>query len=242
LEDFDTTAVLGLHLTRWLETGVSVGKTIVNTGPGTDDDWPSIEERFTPAEVPALDHQADYSHWGAFLRADHRDEPDDPRRGGLYEFRWTSFHDRELGRFDFRRYGIDLRRFFSCFSDRDTVALRGLVTFSQKRPDQEIPFFLQPTAGGGGTVRGYGHYRFRDRNALVLNLEYRWRVQEMFHAVVFADAGRVFHRPGQFGLAGLRGSAGAGGRVKLGDRIFIGVDFGWSPEGPHLWCRGSHVF
>jgi hypothetical protein len=64
----------------------------------------------------------------------------------------------------------------------------------------------------------------------------------MFHAVGFADAGRVFHRPGQIGLAGLRASTGAGGRVKLGNRIFVGADLGWSPEGLHLWFRSSHTF
>jgi hypothetical protein len=242
LEDFDTTAVFGVRPLRWLQGGVSGGKTRVNTGPGKDGDFPSIEQIFSPSQAPALDRQADYFHWGAFLRADRRDAPDDPRSGGSYEFRWTSFHDDQLGRFDFHRYEIDLRHFVSCFEDRDTIAARGLVTFSQKRAGQQVPYFLQPSAGGGGDVRGYGHYRFRDENALVLNLEYRWRVREMFHAVLFADAGRVFHQPSQYGLSGLKGSAGVGGRVKLGERILLGLDLGWSPEGPRLWFRGSHAF
>ena len=76
----------------------------------------------------------------------------------------------------------------------------------------------------------------------MLNLEYRWRVREMIQAVGFADAGRVFHRPGQIGISGLHGSVGAGGRVKLGNRIFLGVDLGWSPEGLHIWFRSAHMF
>jgi hypothetical protein len=111
-----------------------------------------------------------------------------------------------------------------------------------KSPGRQVPFFMQPTAGGGADMRGYHQYRFRDENSLVANLEYRWRVQEMFHAVMFTDAGRVFSRPGQIGFSGLHGSAGVGGRFKLGESLLFGIDIGWSPEGPRFWFRGAHAF
>ncbi|MFB3779543.1 MAG: hypothetical protein ACE141_18130, partial [Bryobacteraceae bacterium] len=241
LEDFDVSAVFGARLFKPIEAGITAGRTWVNTGTGRDHDWPSIEQRFTPGEVPALAHQPDYSYWGAFALVDRRDQPDDPRRGGLYEARWTSFRDLDSSIYDFHRYEVDLRHFLPALRERDTIAVRAHTTLSQKRDGRQVPFYLQPTVGGG-EARGYDPSRFRDENALVFNLEYRWRIREMFQAVGFADAGRVFHRPGQIGLAGLRTSVGGGGRLKLGDRILVGFDIGWSPEGLHIRFRSAHAF
>jgi len=241
LEDIDYSLSFGFRPVEGVEAGVTVGSTYVNTGPGKDGDWPSIEQRFTASEVPALERQSDYFHWGAFLRADRRDEPGDPRRGGFYQFRWTSYRDRDSRLYDFRRYEIDLRHFFPVFWERDTLAFRARTILSEKRSGRQVPFFLQP-ALGGGDLRGYDPGRFRDENALVLNLEYRWRIREMVQAVGFADAGRVFHRPRQIGLAGLRFSTGVGARFKLGNRILLGADLGWSPEGLHLRFRTAHSF
>jgi hemolysin activation/secretion protein len=91
-------------------------------------------------------------------------------------------------------------------------------------------------------LRGYHQYRFRDENALILNAEYRWRMREFFQVVGFADGGRVFARPGEIGLAGMRGSVGAGGRLKFGPRFSLGLDMGWSPDGVRFWVRGSDTF
>ena len=33
---------------------------------------------------------------------------------------------------------------------------------------------MLPTIGGSDDVRGFEDFRFRDRNAVVLNAEYRW--------------------------------------------------------------------
>lgn len=242
MEDFDFRGAFGVRLFRGIEAGATGGRTFVNTGPGKDRDWPSIEQVFSAIQVPALERQPDFDHWGAFVRADRRDEPGDPRHGGFYEFRWTSFRDREFNLYDFQRYEIDLRRFLSVFRERDTVAVRARSVLSRKHGGQQIPFFLQPSAGGGNDVRGYSQSRFRDENALVFNFEYRWRVREMVQVVGFADAGRVSPEPGELGLSGLNGAVGAGGRIKLGNKVFLGADLGWSPEGVHVWFRSSHTF
>lgn len=242
LEDIDYAATCGARPTRWLEVGFRGGILDVNTGPGKDADRPSIEQRFTAAEVPALERQPDYLHAGVFLHVDYRDATTDPRRGGSYEFRWTSFQDRDFDRFHFRRYEVRLRQFLPSFRDQDTVAASALVVLSEKSAGRQVPFFMQPTVGGGSDLRGYHQYRFRDENALVFNLEYRWRIREIPQLVGFGDAGRVFSRPGQVGFSGLRGSAGVGGRLKLGESFLLGMDVGWSPDGSRLWFRGAHTF
>lgn len=242
LEDIDYRATLGVRPKPWLEIGTTGGILNTNSGPGKDQEWPSIEQRFTQGEAPALNRQPHYIHAGAGFRVDYRDEPADPRRGGFYQLRWTAFHDRRFDHFHFRRYDVDLRQFAPTPWRPDTVAVRAQAILSDKGTGQQVPFFMQPTAGGGSDLRGYRQYRFRDENALVFNVEYRWRIREILQLVNFADAGRVFSRPGQIGLSGLRGSVGFGGRVRIGESLVLGIDVGWSPEGPRLWLRGAHTF
>jgi outer membrane protein assembly factor BamA len=241
-EDLNLTATVGLRPRRWLDFGFSGGLLRSNTGPGKDEDRPSIEEVFSGAMVPALDHQPHHLHTGAFVNVDYRDDTVDPRYGGFYQFRFIDFRTRGSGRFDFRRHEIDLRQAVPSPQKSATVLARASAIFSSTPAGHEVAFFQQPTVGGGGSLRGYHQYRFRDRNALLFNLEYRWRFREPFQAIAFADAGRVFSRPGQITLRGLRGSAGLGARMKFGESFVFGVDVGWSPDGLHAWFRGSHTF
>jgi outer membrane protein assembly factor BamA len=192
--------------------------------------------------VPGLERQTDFWHYGAFLTADYRDDWRDPTRGGLYSAEWTRYLDQKIGRYDFSRLNIDLRQYFPGPQPDATVAARAMWSFSRREPGNRVPFWMQPTVGGGNDVRGYLQYRFRDENSFVANLEYRWRFFGLFQALAFADAGRVFSSPGDLGLNGIRGSVGVGGRFKLGRALVLGLDLAWSPEGVRLWYRGSQMF
>jgi hypothetical protein len=241
-EDVDTTGALGISPWWFMRAGVRGGSLNVNTGPGKDEDRPSIEQLFGPDDAPALDQQPDFWHYGAFIQVDYRDEVRDPARGGLYLLNWTRFRDRTVGRYDFSRWNFDLRQFFPSVQRGATVAARVMASFSRRDAGDRVPFWMQPTAGGGGDVRGYLQYRFRDENMFAASLEHRWRVHEFLQLVAFADAGRVFPTPGDFGLSGMRGSVGVGGRVRLGQFLIIGLDMAWSPENLRFWFRGSQMF
>jgi hypothetical protein len=241
LEDVEPSGEFGVRPARWLRVGTTAGWLKVNTGPGQDKDRPSIEELFTAAEVPALEAQPVFVRVGGFVEVDYRDQPANPRSGGYYVARWNYYDDRDFGLYTFRRYEVDARQFFAV-TDRGTVALRGRTSLSDTSRGQDVPFFLMPTAGGGNDLRGFHQYRFRDRNALVMNLEYRWSMNAFVELLGFGDAGRVFHRPGEIGLGGLEGAGGLGARVKFQERIFAGLDLGGSREGVRLWFRGSVTF
>jgi hypothetical protein len=242
MEDLDTTGAVGVSPWRFLRAGVRGGFLNVNTGPGKDEDRPSIEQVFGPADAPALDRQPDFWHYGAFAEVDYRDEPKDPARGGFYSLEWTRFRDHTIGSYDFSRWEVDLRQFFPSVQRNATVAARAIASFSRRDAGDRVPFWLQPTAGGGNDVRGYLQYRFRDENMFAANVEHRWRLREFLQAVAFVDAGRVFPTPGDFGLSGMRGSVGIGGRLKLGRFLVVGLDMAWSPEGLRFWYRGSQIF
>jgi outer membrane protein assembly factor BamA len=245
LEDFLFQTTLGVRPLRNVRLGVTAGMLQVNTGRGRDRDFPSIEELFTPNEVPALERQPDYNLAGAFVEYDNRDKEADPRDGGLYSLRWTYHDDRDFNQFSFHRFEADARRYIGLFKEYrrpQTIALRAMTSFSDKGVSQQVPFFMQRTLGGADNLRGFRQYRFRDENFLLLNLEYRWRLSEYFDAVPFVDAGRVFQRPSDFGLNDLEASLGVGGRLKFGERVIVRLDAAAGREGFRLWLRGSHTF
>jgi len=241
-EHADFSGTVGFRPLRRLRVGATGGLLQINTGPGKDKSFPSIEQLFTADAVPALGQQPDYYHLGAFLQFDYRDNPLNPKSGGYYLLRGTHYGDRDFAAFSFRRYEIDVRQFFPGFLKATTIALRALTWLSDTRPGQQEPFFMQPTVGGSNDLRGFHQYRFRDRNRFVVNAEYRWETASFLDLVAFVDGGRVFSRPSSFGLRDMRGSLGGGARIKFRGRVFIGLDLGYSSEGVRLWVRRSHMF
>jgi hypothetical protein len=101
---------------------------------------------------------------------------------------------------------------------------------------------MQRTIGGADDLRGFYQYRFRDKNLLLFNLEYRLGVAEFLDLSVFGDAGRVFSRRSDFGLGDMEGSLGSGATLKVLERVLLRMDIAVSREGVRLWFRGEHSF
>jgi outer membrane protein assembly factor BamA len=97
-----------------------------------------------------------------------------------------------------------------------------------------VPFYLLPTLGGSRSLRGYDDYRFRDRNLLLLNAEYRWRVFGALDGALFYDAGKVAPRFGDLDVTNLRSSYGLGFRFHSNNTTVFRVDVGRSAEGTRL--------
>ena len=227
LEDVDTTATLSTYPLRGFRTGVTAGYLKANMGPGRDEKVPSLPE--------SLQSSPRMGHLGAYVEYRTLDDDADPRSGGKYRFEWTDYASR------FNQYVVDLRRFIP-IHDADRIALRMLTQFTQSSSWDRVPFFMLPIAGGVNTVRGFDQYRFRDRNALILNAEYRRPLNAFLDVVGFVDAGRVFARPKNLGLQYLHPSGGVGARIKFGKRMFFGVDFAISSEGKKLLLRSDQMF
>lgn len=109
------------------------------------------------------------------------------------------------------------------------------------RDGHEVPFYLQPWLGGAQSVRGYRTFRVRDRSALLLQAEYRWRVNELVTGALFYDTGAVARTLGTLGR--LDDSYGAGLRVggRMGSALRLDVAFG-SREGRRILVRFDDVF
>jgi len=138
--------------------------------------------------------EPEFSHGEASLVADLRDFPNHPTRGALVRLSASRFKDRDLGAFSFERYESEVAGFVPLAGARVVLAVRGWMVASETGAGQSVPFYLQPTLGGGHSLRSFSDFRFRDDNLLLANAEVRVAMFTHLDAVVFADAGNVAPR------------------------------------------------
>jgi hypothetical protein len=242
LEDFSYGGEVGVHLSEHVKAGTHLRWIETNVGEGTDRRFPSVGGVVDASDVPGFNNQPAYLQTGAFFEIDYRDEPGNPRSGGRYLAKWSSFQDRKLGRYDFSQYDIEVQQYLPFFNQRRVIALRGKTTLTQTAEGQEIPFFILPALGGSEDLRGFTEFRFRDRNLLVLNAEYRWEAFSGLDLALFADAGQVAPRVRQIDLGELKTAAGFGFRFNTAKSVFLRVDMGFSNEGSRVFMKFGHVF
>jgi len=108
---------------------------------------PFIGEMFELASLPAFDTQLTYLRTGVFFDVDTRDEPGNPRDGGRYAAKWSSFRDQNLGLYNFGQLDAEVQHYIPFFNQRRVIALRAKATVTRTNDDQTIPFYMLPTLG-----------------------------------------------------------------------------------------------
>jgi len=97
--------------------------------------------------------------------------------------------------------------------------------------------FTRPCSSGDettATLRGFDGYRFRDRNLLLLQAEFRQHLWAQFDATFFVDTGKVTHDASQIGLSGLKHDVGISISFMRVDATIIRFDFAFAGgEGGH---------
>jgi outer membrane protein assembly factor BamA len=200
----------------------------VDIGRGTSSLYPSTGDLFDEASAPGLTQQPTYLHADVALDVDTRDFPGYPASGGRYRVSMAAFHDQTFGHFSFRRFEADAARYLPL--GRSVFALRGRLGMSQTGTGQEMPFYMLPTLGGSNSLRGYLDYRFRDRNVLLADAEYRWPIARLVDAAVFYDAGTV--APDASGLTSrLTTDYGIGVRLHSARHLIARLDVARGREG-----------
>ena len=242
LETTEYAANAGFRPIRKLELGVRAAILNTNVGHGTDLRFPSTEEVFQPATTPGLDQQPHYTYGGGFAKYDLRDHPGNPRSGGLYQIEGGYYRDRDLGAYSFRRWTMEAQQYFPFFNERRVIAVRGKLELTNANSNQAVPFFLMPTIGGSEDLRGYREFRFRDRNSVVFNVEYRWEAFSGLDLALFGDAANVFNEADEIRLRKLKTAYGFGFRFNTEQSVFWRIDFGFSPEGMRPFVKFNHVF
>ena len=221
--------------------GARIAYLDVSIGRGTDTRMPSTEDVFNPSDIPGLLTRPTFTVVEPFAELDYADPPLNPTTGGRYRVTWSRHSDRELDRFSFDRWDVDLRQYVPLLHRARTLALRAWLASATPDDGHEVPFFLQPTLGGGYTMRGFRTFRFTDRSAAVLQAEYRWRINEFVTGALFYETGAVARRIED--LDSFEKDYGFGLRVGSRNGVAFRADvvFG-SGEGTRLLVRFDNVF
>jgi hypothetical protein len=203
----------------------------------------SVEEVFTPSQLPGLIFQPDFVRYEAVAQVNNRSPRGNPRRGGQYTLTLQGFDDRSGDLGDFTRVEADLQQYLPLLKDRRVLALRAMLSSSDSDPGGYVPFYLQRTLGGPDDLRGFRRFRFRDKNLLLLQAEYRWEIFTAVDGAIFYDAGNVASTFGELSLRHLESDYGIGFRFGTRNGVFLRIEgaFGSSGGKHFVWTFG-HVF
>jgi Omp85 superfamily domain len=229
----------GVRPRNWLRLGARLGYTSAGLDSGTARAFPTIERLFTDAEAPGLVRQPSYLISSVFVRLDTRDAPGNARRGTHVQVEHSFNRDRDFTRYSFDRTDLEVTHFVPFVDKKQVLVLHGWLAVSDAKPGNLVPFYLLPTVGGGNSVRSLREYRFRDRNALVMNVEYRWEVLPALDMAVFADAGKVSQ---EVGFEHLKTAGGIGFRFKTAEHVLFRIDVGRGAEGTRVFFKFGPAF
>ena len=170
---------------------------------------PSIEQRFFPNDAPGLFLQPRFGRYQGSIDLRIPGALGDAfYQGTRARTTYAVFEDLTLNSFNFRRLDVEAQQVFAGLHTYHRLTLSGWMSTTMTNAGQEVPFFLQRTLGGrseitgmhedrlgsdgtDATLRGFRSLRFRDRNLLLLQAEYRFPVWGLIEGTVFGDAGKV---------------------------------------------------
>ena len=239
---FDVTGAL--TPARWFTASGLAQYRSERAGRGDDPRLPSIDVFHTGLAAPASLTDLDFVRRGGHLNVNLVSAPQRAPVGGRYRVSLDNYSDQTADRYSFNRWEVDLQQYLPIFTPSRLIALRANAVGVIPDAGQEVPFYLQPTLGGSHSIRAYPHQRFRDRNSLLLQAEYRFVLNDFMTGAVFYDTGKVaFDRDDLWNVDGMRNDYGIS--FKLG---FAGlaafraeVVFG-GDEGTVYAVRFSDVF
>jgi outer membrane protein assembly factor BamA len=226
----------------WLRVGTEIGYVSPKIAAGTDPRFPSIEGIFTDADAPGLAEQPSFVYKNVFVQIDYRDQPGNPRSGGVWQATYGAWNESELNQYDFGRFDAEAAHFFPIFDKKRVFAVRLGVSYVNNDPGNRVPFYFLPYIGGSNTVRGFKEFRFRDENIVFMNAEYRWEAFSGLDMALFFDAGEVRPDWEQIDLQELKTSYGVGFRFNTYKSVFMRFDIGIGGEGTQIFFKFGPAF
>ena len=152
-----------------------------------------MEEVYTPATLPGLGASPTYVHVQGTAGIDSRASPGYARRGGFYGVTAHRFADTD-DTYSFTKMEYEAIQHIPVLRDAWVLSLHARVETTHTGDDEQIPFFMLPALGGGSSLRGFASWRFRDRNSVMWQAEWRVLANRFLDMAVFVDAGKVTAR------------------------------------------------
>ena len=174
-------------------------------------------------EVPGR-HPYHISGAGLSLTYDSRNNAFAPDRGGFLQVFFNHFSPAFGSNFRYTNYVIDFRRFIQ-LNRQQVLAIQAYGFFNSG----DVPLRSLASFGGSNSMRGFYDGRYRSKNQIVAQAEYRFPLFWRLGAVGFAGIGNVGSRLNELNFQELKYSYGGGLRLALNkkERLNLRVDYGW---------------
>lgn len=91
----------------------------------------------------------------------------------------------------------------------------------------DVPWHMLSTVGGGSALRGYTTGRYRDKQMMMSQIEYRWDLPRRHGLVFWLGAGAVAPTLDEFSSQEILPNAGFGYRFEVKSRVNLRLDMGF---------------
>ena len=212
------------RVTPWLALGGRVEEMWPYASSGDRD--PSVASRFFPTFAPGLFSPHRYGRFQGSADVQLPAAAGDAFYQGTKSRVTYAIYDHQNDvQYNFRRLDVEAQQTLAGLAAHHRLTLSGWASTSMTDAGQVVPFDMMRTLGGNSeirsvhedrlgsdgtdaTLRGYRDLRFRDRNLLLLQAEYRVPLWGPIDATVFADAGKVAPTRSDLDLNDLRKDVG----------------------------------
>lgn len=176
---------------------------------------------------------------GAAFSYDSRDNIFYPGHGGFLEFQAIVFEEMLGGDFNFRRYLVNYRQYATMVHNH-ILALQLYGDFTSG----VVPFYELPALGGQNTMRGYFLGRYRDKQYLMAQVEYRTILWWRLGMVGFLGVGDVAPQLSALRMDELKYSVGVGIRFVLDakEKLNVRMDIGFGKNTAGLYFAIEEAF
>ncbi len=217
------------HPRSWLTASTGFAAVKPTISRSTDDSVGTLAGRYSPREAAGLMKQPTFAvlHGSIAIdtRRDHRQQT-----GGRFGVEWRHYDDREDAGYAFDLIQMQAQQDIALGSPSRTLLLHALAQQTTPATASAVPFYFQPTLGGGRSLRGYDRQRFRDLSAVLFQVEVEQRLHRYVAAAVFLDAGQVAPRLGDVRFGNLVTDYGAGLRLGRADGPGLRTDVAFGGE------------
>lgn len=155
---------------------------------------------------------------------DSRDNVFSARSGFYFDLKNLYFREEWGSEFDFSRLEMDFRTFYT-LAEKHTLALQVL----QKYSSGDVPLLAQVDVGGSEMMRGILEGRYKEKNYIASQIEYRFPIYLEFSGALFSSVGQIASELGKFSSDDPITAWGFGFRymVDKNDRVNIRFDIGF---------------
>lgn len=167
--------------------------------------------------LPPTESSEKLSALGAVSQYDSRDNIWAATRGSYFEISYDRYDDNWGSEADFSMVSTFYNKYFK-LAEPLVLGIRAKGDFS----NGDVPFYMLPSLD----LRGFASTRYRDKNALSLQGEFRWQFKPRWSSVFFGGVGKVYDEWSNLTSANAIPTGGAGIRWMAAkkERINLSLD------------------